>query len=72
MTEKTPRLQTHNITDVARVGDEYYHPPRAERLPLTPDQQRLAGQLSLRERAYPEDPRDLAEHMELVDNSDIV
>lgn len=60
MTEKTPRLKPHTMTDLSRLGIKMYGPP-----PLNPDQQRRLGQVSFLEE---EDPQFLADSMEIKDN----
>lgn len=52
MSEKTPRLSTHNTTmiELARRGAEMYHYPT---LPvMNPDQQRKIGQMSLTDGVF--------------------
>lgn len=46
MSDKTPRIQPHATTmiELARKGSEIYHYPT---LPLTADQQKKIGQMSL-------------------------
>lgn len=77
MSEKTPRLRPHESTEwhearmkaLSTPGDRYYREPAPGRHPLSLDEQRLAGQLSLRDARHPliEDQETRATVIPLID-----